>query len=131
MVRNNVCVAVAGVLTLALGIGANSAVFSLINGLLLHRLPVANPERLVIVADPPRGGDLRAGVPNQMPFMWNYRVWQEIEQRPQLFESAGAYFYSRFDLASGGESEFVDGLYASGGLFRTLGVSTGRGGVVT
>ncbi len=119
------------VITLALGIGANTAIFSLINGLLLHRLPVTRPEQLVLIADPSRGGNLPAGVPNQMPFMWNYRLWEEIRQRPDLFQSACAYFYSRFDLASGGETEFVDGLYVSGEFFRTVGVSPTVGRLLT
>src|SRR5262245_24679305 len=55
MVRNNPGFSFAVVLTLALGIGANTAVFPLINGLLLHRLPVRNPERLLLIADLSRG----------------------------------------------------------------------------
>src|SRR5262249_45744895 len=55
------------VLTLAFGIGANTAVFSLTNALLLQRLPVRNPERLVLVADPTRGSDQPPGVPNLLP----------------------------------------------------------------
>src|SRR6266567_1414159 len=131
MLRKNPGFTLAGVLTLALGIGANTAIFSLINVLLLHQLPVINPEQLVLVADPSRGSDLPPGVPNQLPFMWNYRMWEQIRQRPDLFQSACGYFYSRFDLASGGETEFVDGLYVSGGFFQALGVSTTVGRVLT
>ncbi len=131
MLRKNPGFAFAGVLTLALGIGVNTAIFSLINGLLLHRLPVSNPEQLALIVDPSRGGNLPPGVPNLMPFMWNYRIWEQIRQRPDLFQSACAYFYSRFDLSAGGETEFIDGLYVSGGFFRTLGVSTAVGRVLT
>src|SRR5262249_21754938 len=110
-------------LTLAFGIGANTAVFTLISGLLLQRLPVKDPDRLVLVADPSRGANLPPGVPNTLPFMWSYRMWDAIRQRPELFDHAGGFLYSRFDLASGGPTELVDGLYASGGFFDTLGVS--------
>jgi putative ABC transport system permease protein len=119
------------VLTLALGIGANTAVFSLLNSLLLNRLPVRNPERLVLVSDPSRGVDLPAHAPNQLPFMWGYRMWEQIRQRPQLFDGAFGYFYTRFNLASGGETEFVGGLYVSGGYFKTLGVSAVLGRALT
>jgi putative ABC transport system permease protein len=102
------------VLTLALGIGANTAVFSLVNSLLLRPLPVRHPEQLVVMADPSR---------SLSPFMWNYAMWAQIRQRPHLFDGAFGYSYSRFNLASGGETEFVDGLYASGTFFETLGVN--------
>jgi predicted permease len=110
------------VLTLALGIGANTAVFSLVNGLLLRPLPVRNPEQLVLVSDPSRG---------LSPFMWNYAMWAQIRQRRQLFDGVFGYFYSRFNLASGGETEFADGLYASGTFFQTLGVTTLLGRTLT
>ena len=119
------------VVTLALGIGANTAIFSLVNSLLLRPLPVRNPEQLVVVVDPSRGLDLPASVPNLLSFMWNYPMWVQIRQRPQLFDGAFGYFYSRFNLSSGGETEFVDGLYASGRFFETLGVAAIRGRTLT
>jgi putative ABC transport system permease protein len=119
------------VLTLALGIGANTAIFSLVNGLLLRPLPVRNPEQLVLVADPSRGTDLPPTAPNQLPFMWSYPMWAQIRQRSQLFDGAFGYFSSRFNLASGGERELVDGLYASGKFFETLAVTPVLGRALT
>jgi len=58
-------------------------------------------------------------------------MWAQIRQRPQLFDGAFAYFASRFNLASGGERELVDGLYASGKFFETLGVTPVLGRVLT
>jgi predicted permease len=119
------------VLTLALGIGANTAIFSLVNSLLLRPLPVKNPEQLVLVADPSRGTDLPGTAPNLLAFMWSYPMWAQIRQRPQLFDGAFGYFSSRFNLASGGERELVDGLYASGKFFETLGVTPVLGRTLT
>jgi putative ABC transport system permease protein len=100
------------VLSLALGIGANTAIFSLVDSLLLRALPVKQPQQLVMLSD---------GSPNGQQ-SWTYPIWDQIRQRPQLFDGAFAWSGNRFNLASGGETEFVDGLWASGGIFDTLGV---------
>jgi predicted permease len=128
--RREPAFAAAALLTLALGIGANTAIFSLINSLLLRPLPVRDPEQLVVVSDPSRN-DARAGVPDLLSFMWNNRMWEQIRQRPQLFDGAFAYFYSRFNLAAGGETDVADGLYASGRFFDTLGVAAILGRTLT
>ncbi len=99
------------VLSLALGIGANTAIFSLVNSLLLRSLPVKQPQQLVMISDASPGGS-----------DWTYPIWDQIRQRPQLFDAAFAWSSNRFNLASGGETEYVDGLWASGGMFETLGV---------
>jgi predicted permease len=49
-------------------------------------------------------------------------VWEQVRQRRHLFESATAWSFTRFDLASGGATEFVDGIWADGGFFDALGV---------
>ncbi len=98
------------VLTLALGIGANTTIFSLIDSLILRTLPVKDSSRLVLVTSTLPGVSA-----------WNYPIWDEVRQR-QLFEDSAAWSLSRFNLASGGETQFVDGLWASGSFFETLGV---------
>jgi putative ABC transport system permease protein len=99
------------ILTLALGIGANTAIFSLVNSLLLRTLPVAEPQRLAIVS----GG----GSPNQA---YPYPTWEEMRKRADAFGGICAWWATRFDLAQGGERQWVDGLYASGDFFAMLGV---------
>src|SRR6059036_3451074 len=100
------------ILSLALGIGANTAIFSLVNSLLLRALPVKQPQRLGMLGEASAGGQQS----------WTYPIWDQFRQRPQLFDGAFAWSGTPFNLASGGETEFVDGIWASGGMFETLGV---------
>jgi predicted permease len=110
-------VSILAVLSLALVIGANTAIFSILNGLLLRALPVREPQRLVHVTDSVlrETGETRVRA-------WSYPAWLQIRQRPHLFESASAWSFSRFDLASGGETQFVEGIWADGNFFELLGV---------
>jgi putative ABC transport system permease protein len=98
------------VLSLALGIGANTAVFSIFDSLLLRSLPVREPNRLVQVF---RQGDNP---------MWTNPLWEQIRARPELFDGAFAWSSTQFNLAEHGETDFANGLWASGGLFDVLGV---------
>jgi putative ABC transport system permease protein len=111
-------VTAAAILTLALVIGANSAIFSILNSLLLRTLPVREPARLVHVTDSVvrDTGETRVRA-------WGYPAWEQIRQRSHLFEAATAWSFTRFNLASGGETQFVEGIWADGGFFETLGVS--------
>jgi predicted permease len=109
-------VSLAAVFSLALGIGANTATFSLINSLLLRTLPVASAERLVTITTPRSiglGGSAAA---------WPYPVWQQLWQRREMFDGIVAWSSTRFNIASGGETEFVQGLWVDGSYFETLGV---------
>jgi putative ABC transport system permease protein len=106
-------VSAVAVLSLALGIGANTAIFSLINGLLLRSLPVRAPQQLALVTD-----DVTAGIS-----AWTNPIWEQIrDRRDELFDDAFAWSSTRFNLSQGGETQFVDGLWASGAMFDTLGV---------
>src|SRR3954467_12479876 len=105
-------VSVVAILSLALGIGANTAIFSVVDTLLLRSLPVKDPEQLVQLEEASADGQRN----------WTYPIWDQIDQRPQLFDRAFAWSNTRFNLAAGGETEFVDGIWASAGMFDTLGV---------
>jgi putative ABC transport system permease protein len=108
-------VSAVAILSLALGIGANTAIFSLVNSLLLRTLPVVEPHRLAI---PSSGPAAARGVSQP----WTFAMWDQIRQRPQMFDGALAWSVVPFNLADGGEMQPVDGLYTSGDFFTTLGV---------
>jgi putative ABC transport system permease protein len=107
--------ATVAILTLALGIGTNTAIFSVVNTLLLRALPVTEPQRLATISG--SGTTDRWGLS-----VWSYAMWDEIRRRAQLFDGALAWDLQRFNLAQSGETDPVDGLYVSGGFFTTLGV---------
>src|SRR5262245_29779147 len=114
------------ILSLALGIGANTAIFSLANGLLLRTLPVANPHQLVTVSsDSAIGHGYKNGIG------WSYAMWNRLRQRADVVDGAYAWTWANFDLASTGERRTVKGMIASGDFFQTLGVPALIGRTVT
>jgi putative ABC transport system permease protein len=109
------------ILSLTLGIGANTAIFSVVDSLLLRALPVKEPQQLVQLDEASADGQRS----------WTFPIWDQIYQRPQLFERTFAWSNSRFNLAAGGETDFVEGIWASGTMFETLGVSAILGRTLT
>jgi hypothetical protein len=109
--RSTPIVTTIAIVSLALGIGANTAIFSIVNALLLRSLPVKEPQRLVQVT---------TGVKRTS---WSNPLWEQLRERtPQLFDGAFAYSQQRLDLASGGELQPAQTLLASGHFFDVLGV---------
>jgi len=104
-------VTLVAILSLALGIGANTAIFSILDSLMLRALPVREPQRLVLLGE---GGVARTS--------WTNPIWEQVRDRQRLFDGAFVWSGTRFNLAEGGPTELVDGLWASGGLFDVLGV---------
>ncbi|MBY0495525.1 MAG: ABC transporter permease [Cyanobacteria bacterium] len=105
------------VLSLALGIGANTAIFSLIDSLLIKPLPVRDPARLVRVVD---SGSLTHGIP----------VFQQIAAA-EVFESTAAMTLLRPDISNTPERRSAFGLSVNGTFFTTLGVSPAIGRLLT
>src|SRR5688572_19053203 len=106
------------VLSLALGIGANTAIFSLIDSLLLRPLPVRAPERLVRIQE---GNASSHGIP----------VWREIDAAPAIFESTAAMSLLRPDISATPERRSAYGLAVSGRFFEMLGVRPAIGRLLT
>ncbi len=100
------------VLTLALGIGATTTIFSVVNGLLLAPLPFRDAERLVVVTEiAPEGGRMSVAWPN-------FSDWQE---RTRSFEAMSAYRTARFNLTGGEKAERLEGRRVTGNFFDMLG----------
>jgi predicted permease len=102
--------------TLALGIGANTALFSIFSSLILRPLPVRDPGSLALLTNG----------------AWSNPIWEEIRAREtELFDGAFAWSGQSFDLSTGGQSDPVDGAYVSGRIFDVLGVTAMRGRMIT
>jgi predicted permease len=103
------------VLALALGIGANSAIFSVVNTLLLRPLPYKNPSQLVVIWE----NATHLGFPKNTPSPANFLDWQK---QNTLFEGMAAFAERSFNLTGIGEPERLDGRRVSANLFDLLGV---------
>jgi putative ABC transport system permease protein len=112
-------VAAVAILSLALGIGANTAIFSIVNSLLLRSLPVHEPERLVML-----------NTPKESAASWTYPMWEEVRRRQTLVDGAAAYSIPRFNVSRSGQTDFVEGLYVNGEFFAVLGVPAMLGRVL-
>jgi putative ABC transport system permease protein len=116
LLKNSGFTAVA-VLTLALGIGANTAIFSLINAALLRALPFPDPDRLAVIwADSPG----RSGLEHLPPANADVAAWRE---KSESFARLAAFSPRSADLVDGGDPERLGAAGVTAGFFETLGVT--------
>ncbi len=113
--------------SLALGIGANTAIFQLLNALSLRTLPVRAPHELVEMR---LTGDGRAGRHTGRNRQISLPQYEELLTRQQAFSSMIAFGDTRFNLSPTGEVRYVDGLWVSGNFFETLGVAPAMGRLI-
>jgi macrolide transport system ATP-binding/permease protein len=117
MLRRSPGFTVVAVLSLALGIGANTALFSLVNATLLQRLPVADPARLVYV----NNGGATAGA------VFSYPTYRELRDANEVFEAFACFGGILASLNADGATDLVNGTIVSGNFFDVLGVPAARG----
>src|SRR5215813_5772067 len=119
------------VLTLALGIGANTAIFSVVNALLLKLLPVQDPQTLVVIGDPQVANNRSNGTPRTDNF--SYPLYKEIRDRNSVFNgvcAAATDHRVEIDTLQGNPSaEKVNARMVSGDYFQVLGVNAIAGRV--
>jgi predicted permease len=108
------------VLTLALGIGANTAIFSLVNAVLLRPLPFREPERLVMVWE----DAARIGFPKNTPAPANFVDWKT---QTRSFEGMAALMFASYNLTGQGEPQKIAAHAVTADLFPLLGVKPARG----
>src|SRR5215472_6545975 len=114
------------VLTLALGIGANTAIFSLLNQVLLRRLPVRDPEQLVILKSPgPKHG--HAWSDGDDSEIFSYPVYKGLAKNTAVFDGVIARFEFSASIASRGQTDRGSGELVTGNYFQTLGVRPALG----
>lgn len=112
--------ALVAILTLALGTGANLAIFHTLDALFLKALPVRAPNEVVQVLSS-RQGDSTFSNP----------LWEQLRDRQQVFAGAFAWSENVFNLGRSGEVRNANGVWASGNYFSTLGVQPYRGRLLT
>ena len=117
------------VLSLALGIGANTAIFELVDAVRLRSLPVRNPQELSYIDF--QKGSARNGWFSTRSAKLTYKNWDLIRTQQQAFSDSFAWSASRFNLADRGEARYAEGLYVSGDFFRGLGITPILGRVLT
>jgi putative ABC transport system permease protein len=120
MLRRNPGFAFVAVLTLALGIGGTSAIFSVVNGVLLRPFPYRDPDRLVVVWE----RNMERGLPYMFASPPNYADWRA---QNNVFEEMGAFSRRRYILEGEAESSVVRGATVTAGMFSVVGASPLRG----
>ncbi|HKQ77562.1 MAG TPA: ABC transporter permease [Blastocatellia bacterium] len=110
------------VITLGLGIGANTAIFSLVNTLMLRQLPVAQPERIIEVTPLLKGASIGA---------FSYPFYKDFRDKNEVFDGMAAYYFAPMSLSQNGVNERVWGYLASGNYFDALGVRAIKGRMFT
>ena len=113
--------AITAALSLALGIGANAAIFQLVDAIRLKLLPVRNPQELAMIDF--EKGSHRSGNFSSRSANLTYAQYDAIRTQQQAFTGVLGWSAHRFNLAPGGEARFAEGLYVSGNFFALLGVN--------
>ena len=109
---------IVAIITLALGIGANTAIFSVVNAVVLRPLPYAEPDRLMTLWETMPGSDQRSVAPG------NFVDWQT---QNTTFADMAAMFFANFNLTSDGDPDRIDGSTITSNLMSVLGATAQLG----
>src|SRR5262249_34665748 len=129
MLRRNPGFTLVAVASLALGIGANSAIFQLLDAVRLRALPVKDPQSLAAVSIAAfNGGCCRF---NTTYAQLTYAQWEQIQKNQQAFSGILAWSGYGFNLATGGEVRNAQTILVSGDFFKVLGIAPVVGRVLS
>ncbi|HEU0093164.1 MAG TPA: ABC transporter permease, partial [Vicinamibacteria bacterium] len=118
------------VLTLALGIGANTAIFSLMDQVMMRLLPVKDPQRLVVLQSPgPFSGRSSSHSNTLVPM--SHPMFEHLRDGSTVFQGVLAEFTAAIHLGEGGQTDDVQGDLVSGAYFETLGLRPALGRLFT
>jgi putative ABC transport system permease protein len=117
LLRLNPGFAALAILSLALGIGANTAIFELIDAVVMRTLPVPSPQQLADIQEI-HGGRIGSTVARQKEF--SFAIWDQLRQQQKSFSGIAAWSTERFDLGQGGEARYAEGMWVSGSFFQVL-----------
>lgn len=115
--RLNPLFALVAIVSLALGIGANAAIFQLIDAVILRTLPVPNPQQLANI-DLVHHGRIGSSVSRQHNF--SSSMWEQISRKQPAFSAIAAWSTEPLSLGGSGEARYAEGLWVSGGFFDML-----------
>src|SRR5437016_1240984 len=117
MLRNSPAFALVAIFSLALGIGANTAIFSLIDQVILRSLPVRSPEQLVLLGSQGPYWGLNLG-----PNTFSYPMYRDIRDHNEVFSGVAARYAIDISFSYRGQNERGHGELVSGNYFEVLGV---------
>jgi hypothetical protein len=119
------------ILSLALGIGANAAIFSLFNQMLLRPLPVAEPQALVNLAAPgPKPGSTQCGQAGDCEEVFSYLMFRDLERTQTVLTGLAAHSGFGANVSFRKQTLNGDGTYVSGSYFPTLGIAASLGRLI-
>ncbi len=127
LLRLNPVFALTAIGSLGLGIGANTAIFQLIDSVRLRSLPVKNPHELARVAI--AGGNHGIGLNNAYGDVTR-PIWEELRDRQKTFSGMFAWGINQNVVSVGNRLERINGFYVTGSLFQVLGVEAWRGRLI-
>jgi predicted permease len=125
-------VTIVAIVSLALGIGANAAIFSLFNQLLMKPLPVPEPMRLVNLAAPgPKPGSQNCSQAGDCETVFSYLMFRDLEKVQTPFTGIAAHLSFGANLSARGQTQDGEGMLVSGSYFPVLGLTPAIGRLLT